>query len=270
VVAAMDMINDGIIAPLDPNAGSVFGGSSGDIFNLGRNSTLTALAVGGTTSATLDLTPYHQNSSATLTTQHSLDPAGNESYSVNFDVRPLMRLPVGVELTSGTEVLQTIDFAPGCASCGQGEFNVTVSTGNQAPSGSYTLAVSDESNAASPTTDTPTLTVGNVVGDFATNLSATGGPAPTFTWSYPVNNTTAYTYQFTMWDASGNVVWQGPAKAGSGFSSTAVSAITWPSDPTGATNSPAGSLTSGATYTWAITTIDSNGNTAQQKATYAP
>jgi hypothetical protein len=260
VVAAMDENNDGFITPLDPDAGSLFGGTSGDIFNLGRNSTLTALTVGGTTTAPLlDLTPYAKNSSATLTTQNNLDPLGNQSYSVNFDVRPLMRLPVGVELTSGLNVLQTIDFAPGCTSCGQGEFNVTVSTANQAPSGSYTLSVFDESITATPTTDTPTLTVSNVVGDFATNLSATGGATPTFTWLYPVNNTTAYTYQFTLWDASGNVVSQVPATTGTGFPSTTPNSIT-----------PSVTLTSGATYTWAITTIDSNGNTAQQKATYQP
>ncbi len=271
VVAAMDQNNDGFLTPLDPDAGSLFGGLSGDIFNLGRNNTLTALTVGGSTTAPLlDLTPYHQNSSATLTTQNNLDPNGVESYSVNFDVRPLMRMPAGVELTSGLNVLQTIDFAPGCATCGQGEFNVTVSTANQAPGGNYTLAVSDESTAAAPVTDTPTLAVSNVVGDFATNLSATGGATPTFTWSYPVNNTSAYTYQFTLWDASGNVIWQVPAKTGTGFSSTAVTVIAWPNDPTGATNPPAGSLTSGHSYTWALTTIDSNGNTAQQKATYIP
>jgi phosphotransferase system IIA component len=259
VVSAMDQNNDGIIAPLNPYAGSAFGGS-GDVFNLGRNSTLTALTVGGTTTAPLlDLTPYQKNSSATLTTQNNLDPVGNESYSVNFDVRPLMRLPVGLALTSGTEVLQPIDFAPGCATCGQGEFNVTVSTANQAPSGSYTLAVSDESTAASPATDTPTLAVSNVVADFATNLLATGGATPTFTWLYPVNNTSAYTYQFTLWDAGGNVISQVPAKAGTGFASTTANSIT-----------PSVTLTSGATYTWAITTIDSNGNTAQQQATYIP
>jgi ABC-type molybdate transport system substrate-binding protein len=164
-----------------------------------------------------------------------------------------------VELTSGTNVLQTIDFAPGCTSCGQGEFNVTVSTANQAPSGSYTLSVFDESTAASPTTDTPTLAVSNVVGDFATNLSATGGATPTFTWLYPVNNTTAYTYQLTLWDANGNVVSQVPATTGTGFPSTTPNSIT-----------PSVTLNSSVTYTWAITTIDSNGNTAQQKATYQP
>jgi len=259
VVAVMDQNNDGFITPLDPNAGSLFGGS-GDIFNLGRNSTLTALTVGGTTTASLlDLTPYQKNSSATMTTQNTLDPTGVQSYSVNFDVKPLMRLPVAVELTSGANVLQTIDLAPGCTSCGQGEFNASVSTGNQAPSGSYTLAISDEANAASPTTDTPALTVSNVVGDFATNLVATGGTTPTFMWLYPVNNTTAYTYQFTLKDASGNVIAQVPAKTGTGFASTTANSIT-----------PSVTLTSGATYTWAITTIDSNGNTAQQQATYKP
>jgi len=253
VVAAMDENNDGFLTPLDPDAGSLFGGTSGDIFNLGRNSTLTALTVGGTpTASLLDLTPYHQNSSTTLTTQNNLDPTGVQSYSVNFDVRPLMRMPAGVELTSGLNVLQTIDFAPGCTTCGQGEFNVTVSTANQAPSGNYTLAVSDESTAASPVTDTPTLAVSAVVVDFATNLSATGGTTPTFTWSYPVNNTSAYTYQFTLLDASGNVISKAPVTT------------------TSASITPSVTLTHGTIYTWAITTIDSNGNTAQQKATYQP
>jgi hypothetical protein len=78
-------------------------------------------------------------------------------------------------------------------------------------------------------------------------------------WLYPVNNTTAYTYQFTLKDASGNVIAQVPAKTGTGFASTTANSIT-----------PSVTLTSGATYTWAITTIDSNGNTAQQQATYKP
>jgi len=270
IVAAMDQNNEGFITPMVPNAGSPYG-QVGDIYNLGRNNTVTPLNVGGTTSpALLDLTPYASNSSATLTTQHNLDPASVESYSLNFDVRSLLRLPVAVELTSGSNVLQPMDFAAGCQTCGQGEFNFTAGMDDQAPAigGSYKLAIADETATIPPTTDTPTLTVSNVVNDFPTGLTASGGAAPTFTWSYPVHTATAYTYRFTLTDASGNVIWQIPAKTGTGFSSTAVSSIAWPTDPTGATNSPLGSLSIGTTYTWSIATIDQYGNTAQQEATY--
>jgi hypothetical protein len=250
IVAAMDQNNAGFITPLDPFAGSPYA-AVGDIYNLGRNTTVTPLNVGGTTSpALLDLTPYASNSSATLTTQHNLDPASVESYSLNFDVRSLLRLPVAVELTSGSNVLQPMDFAPGCQSCGQGEFNFTVGMDDQAPGGSYKLAIADESTAKAPTTDTPTLTVSNVVNTFASPGSASGGGTPTFTWS-PATGSYA-SQQVTVWNASGNVVWQ------SSSLSTSASSVTLTGTP----------LTSG-TYTWGVSTFDTTGDSSTAKATYS-
>jgi hypothetical protein len=123
----------------------------------------------------------------------------------------------------------------------------------------------------------------------ATNLSAPAGDTPTFTWTYPSgDNGSNYIYQFTLWDANGNVIWQipSPTTGSAGFYSGAIvgSWISFGTDPTipaGATsltNPPVNPFTgatlsalSSGTYTWAITTIDPSpstfGNSAQQQAT---
>jgi len=81
------------------------------------------------------------------------------------------------------------------------------------------------------------------------------------------------TLLFKLWDAYGNIIWQIPASnliCGSNGFSSSIMTVTWPTDPTGATNPPSiTSLKSGASYTWAISTIDSNGNIAQMQATFS-
>jgi hypothetical protein len=229
-------------------------------------------------SESLSLDPYNVDITAAVTTQNVgswTDPSGTaqpESYGVTFTVGDMVQLPVAVELTSGPNVIAPMDFAL-CTACGvQGGFNMTLSTGSTQPQAgdTYVLTVTDEKSGK---TDTPSVAVSGVVpsSELATGLSATGGTMPIFTWGYPVSNPTSYTYQFTLWDGNGNVIWQIPATTGTGFSSTAVSSITWGTDPTGATNPPSVSaLTSGQSYVWAITTLDSNGNAAVQKAAYKP
>jgi hypothetical protein len=76
-----------------------------------------------------------------------------------------------------------------------------------------------------------------------------------------------------MNDSNGNPIWQLPgsnATNSSGFSS-AITSITWGTDPTGGGSNPlVGSLTQGTTYLWQITVLDSNGNAAVTQVQYQP
>lgn len=93
----------------------------------------------------------------------------------------------------------------------------------------------------------------------------------TFSWTDPPNAGN-YTYQFTLWDPDGNVLWQIPAanEATGGFSS-AITSIAWGTDPTGANNLPSvPALTPGESYTWSILVQDANGNTAEMPVNFTP
>ena len=273
IFGVFDLDGDGLATPAAPEASPY--SVVGNIYNFNRNTTL--VSISGTTTQSLSLNPYSGDITAAITTQNLgswTDASGTaqpESYSVTFTVNEMVQLPVAVELTSGPNVIAPVDFSL-CAACGvQGGFVMTLSTGSTQPQAgdTYVVTVTDESG----TVDTPSVVVSGVVpaAELATDLNATGGTMPTFTWGYPLINPTNYNYQFTLWDGNGNVIWQIPATAGSGFSSTAVTSIVWGSDPLGGNNLPSvPSLTSGQSYVWAITTLDSNGNAAVQKAAYKP
>ena len=89
---------------------------------------------------------------------------------------------------------------------------------------------------------------------------------PNFSWTDPTN-ADSYSYQFSLWDANGNAIWQIPGSNSllpAFFSS--ITSVPWSTatDPTGDANPPSlNSLTSGSTYTWAVRALDANGNSAQ-------
>jgi hypothetical protein len=265
--AGSDQDNDGLFTPADPYAGSVTA-TTGDIFNLGRDNAA-AVAINAATSISTDLTPYVNDTNATLVTTSTgpwLDPnsvAQPQTYGLNFDVLPAVQLPVEVQLqTPSPNVNSLTDFA-NCLTCStHGEFNMNLSTHSVVPNvgDSYSLVITDEQTGV---TDTPTLAVSGVNTAFASALSSSGGATPTFSWGNSANLPT----QFLLTDASGNVIWKIPAQSGTSFSS-AITSITWPTDPTGANNPPSGTLTSGTKYVFSITTVDSNGNLATQKLTF--
>ena len=110
---------------------------------------------------------------------------------------------------------------------------------------------------------------------FATDLSpsATSDTSltPTFTWTVPANPDD-YQYQFYLTDNQGNTIWQIPGNNSNSYGFTsAITSITWGTDPTGGNNTPAVSaLTHGVTYTWHIQVIDANGNSTEQRTYYKP
>jgi hypothetical protein len=163
-----------------------------------------------------------------------------------------------------------------CSNCGSQVFNFSLDIGPAVPNIGDTYALQFLDAVGIDTSFfTVDAVVSGLVNSFPANLSPTTGvsssTAPTFSWTAAPDGA-SYSYQFTLWDSNGNVLWQIPA-AGSqsnGFSS-AITSIAWGTDPTGAANPPSvPSLTAGETYTWSIQVEDSNGNTAEMPLSYQP
>jgi hypothetical protein len=269
--ASMDNDNNGVITPANPTPQQISPAGPPDISTTGQNSN--PILITGNTTISLDLTPFAVNSSAAVTTQHTQVIAnGNtqSSYDLIFDILPLMNMPVKVTLLSGPNVISPTDFAL-CTTCGyKSEFNVPLSTYGARPQvgDTYVFQVSYDPRSQVPP-DQLIVTVTGVSDAFVTGASPVGAApsdTPTFSWTDP-GNAGNYLYQFALWDSSGNVIWQIPAVDSilSGFSSS-ITSIQWSTttDPTGASNPPSvTSLSSGSTYTWAVRSLDSNGNAAQ-------
>ena len=244
---------------------------SGDINDMNASG---AMAIAGNTTLNLTLPSDTQ----TVTTEHLRLPNQNgwaDSYGLNFNIGTANILPWRVSLLSGPNVLAPIDIGE-CSECGSQPFNFSLDIGPAVPNAgdTYTLQFLDP-NAVTSAFSTGNAAVSGVVNSFPSNLSPASGTSssttPTFSWADPPDGA-GYTYQFTLWDSSGNVLWQIPAAGSqsSGFSS-AITSIAWGTDPTGAGNPPAvASLTAGETYTWSIQVIDSYGNTAEMPVSYQP
>lgn len=262
--------NYAIFALIDQNKDGM--PDSGDINDMNGNA---VMAINGNT--TVNLTMPAANT-ATVTTEHLRLPDQNgwaDSFALNFDVGVADFLPWQVSLVSGPNVLVPIDIGE-CGNCGSQVFNFSLDIGPAVPNAgdTYSLQLSDSIGLNSGVL-TADATVSGVVNSFPANLSPTTGVSssttPTFAWADAPDGA-SYTYQFTLWDSTGNPIWQIPAanSQSSGFSS-AITSIAWGADPTGATNPPAvPSLTAGETYTWSIQVEDGNGNTAEMPVSYQP
>jgi hypothetical protein len=272
--AFVDINEDGLITPEGKNAAHVDFGP--DIYNINQN--VAPVSVTTSSVQNIDLTPAVENGLATVRTQsvQSMDQGGNltsQSYNLIFDVHAQRDLPVEVELQgltplmgyTGPDVLQPLNLAV-CTSCyspselgAQNDFNLTVSTAGMPPriGDTYNLLVT-YLNQTNEVTLSPAVT--GVSSAFATGLTVTASSTPTFTWTYPAN-ASSYTYQFTLTDATGKVLWQVPAAnaMSNSFSSSVSASIVLGTDPLGGTNTGPSSLAAG-TYQWSISAIDSNGN----------
>jgi hypothetical protein len=273
IFAMLDQDGDGFITPSNPSQAINNLSSVGDVYNTNaQNPTLVTIV--GNTTQDVDLTPFVNNSSSALATQHvrATNLSGStqqESYNLNFLITPLVSLPTKVTLLSGPNVVAPADFSI-CTTCGEeSEFNIPLSTNGVRPQvgDSYVLQISYSDTTLAP--DVVTLTVTGVSDNFATNLSPTGSApsdTPTFSWVDPAN-AGSYMYRFLLSDSIGNTVWQIPDQGSFlNFFSSSITSVPWSTtaDPTGAKNPPSvASLTSGATYTWSITIRDSNGNSTK-------
>jgi large repetitive protein len=269
LVAVLDQNNDGIA-----DAGDVqdLTGSSG---NPG-----VALTIGGNTTSE-DLTLSGSGSVASVATV-ATNAAGNtfpNTYSLNFSVNQLDKLPVKVQLASGPNVATPTDVALCLASnCGKG-FQIGLNTFTTSPvaGDTYTFNVTYSDG----TTGTLTAQVSAVLSAFATNLSPTTGigtsTQPTFSWTDPAN-AAGYTYNFVLNSPAG-MIWSIPGNNSNttgnnsntnGFSST-ITSIPWNTDPSGNDSLPSvSSLSTGTVYTWQINVIDSNNNQAITQVQYQP
>jgi hypothetical protein len=233
---------------------------------------------GPSSTENLDLTPESVNSVAKIRTNvyKTITANGtNTGYNLGFNVYGQLKLPVAVQLVSGTNpnVVMPSDIATGgFYSNDIDSFSYWPNFNGNAPQvgDSYSLKVT----YSDATSETLTATVGAVLDAFATNLSpqqvSNASITPNFSWSYPTG-ASSYLFGFQLWDSSGTTIWQIPTKHSSadGFSSTISPAITWGVDPTSSGDTPSViSLNSGSTYNWAITTYDTNGDSAQVQVSF--
>lgn len=298
--------NYGIVTFLDQNNVGQINGSGviGD-----ANDTITdTLTISGGSQNVGNFNLPTAGSYAVVGTQYSSNtcqgcsPATTTSYSLNFDVEGLDKLPVAVTL-AGASNLNVLNNAGTvaldmsiCNDCGnaQFEYSITLLGGTPNVGDTYTFDVTySDSTVSSPDTGTVTGTVtgwnggSTVVGasDLPTNLSP--GPTsnssntePTFTWTWPTAAITASDdYQFYLSPesgCSGNCdIWDIPGNNSNsnGFTyaqdqgspyggTTTTGSLTWGNDPSGSGSSPTGPLTPTDTYNWQISVRDGNKNAA--------
>ena len=262
----VDQNNDGMVDP-------------GDIDNVNGNGPQSSVTIPNTGPVTEPpLTLPSGNSIAALTTAKTVgtNQGGTyTSYSINFTVSGVVKLPVAVALVSATnpDVVLPVDIGE-CTNCGNGNgqfsyySNLTGYTPNVGDSYGLQVTYSDGTQETLP------VTVGTVLSAAASNLApnlttSNVSLTPTFTWTDPANAAN-YTYSFTLWDQNGNQIWQIPGNNSNsnGFSS-AITSITWPNDPTGGGSTPSvPSLSSNGTYMWQIQVADSSGNVTQTQASF--
>ncbi len=260
----IDQNNDGIV-------------DSGDITNVTAKQPGTVAITGN---STMNLTLPNAASTAVISTTYWQQTNGSNTstgYNINLNVREGNKLPVAVQLTSGPNVISPLDLSV-CTDCGTPQFQYYVSMDGATPSvgDAYVFHVTYKDGT---TEDLTALVTGwngtsTIVGagNLATNLSpsGTGSTTPTFTWTDPPG-ASSYIYQFYLWGNMGNTIWQIPGQNSdsSGFDSS-ITSITWGTDPTDASNTPSGSLSSGTTYSWQIQIQDSAGNQAQTQVYFTP
>jgi hypothetical protein len=223
------------------------------------------------------------NTVITVTTQNSkvTNPVTTfTNYGIYFDLRYSNNEPVAVQLLSGPNIVTPVDIAR-CSTCGAVQFQYGNGVPGSGPSvgDTYTFNIT----YIDGTSEQLTGTVATLLSAYATALipqQTTFGVSttPTFSWNYPTN-ASSYTYQLSLWDNSGNQIWQIPSSStkSSGFTSTQIpstsggTGISWGVDPTNSSNKPTiTTLTSGTTYNWSVETIDANGNTASRQIWFTP
>jgi hypothetical protein len=233
---------------------------------------------GPTTTENLDLTPESVNSVATVRTNvnKTITSSGTDtSYNVGFNVYGALKLPVAVQLVSGTNpnVVMPSDIATG-GFYGNNidSFSFWPNFNGNAPQvgDSYSLKVT----YSDATSETLTAAVGTVLNAFATNLSPQGSGVsitPNFSWVYPANASN-YNYEFQLSEGNnGSEIWQIPTQHSktNGFSSSISPAITWGVDPTNSGDTPSvPSLDSISTYNWSIIASDTYGNGASVQVSF--
>jgi hypothetical protein len=275
---------------LDQNNNFIINGP-GEVSNTGGGNDQTVVSISGNT--TEDLTLPSANSTAKVTTQYtsSTSPSGSSTgYTLSFDVRAGIKLPVAVTLTSGPNMINPVDLGNLCSGCGSIQFQLYSSIGGAVPlmSDPYVFKVtySDGSTDTNVTAAvTGVLTASQLATNLAPAVSSSTSTTPTFTWTYPAN-ASSYVYSFYLCCSSTGDIWDIPGNNGNSngftvaedtggiFGGTATTgSIPWNTDPSGSGSSPSVTSLDGSgatTYTWTIQVQDSNGNQADAQVYYIP
>ena len=259
---------------LDQNNSGMFAGA-GQVSNTNSGGSQTVVINGNLTNENLTLPSGSSVTSVETQSLEQINQNGtNFYYSIGFNVSGLVKIPVGVELTTGPTpgVTIPVDFSSGAFYGNPDQFSYWAGLNGAVPhvGDTYSMNVTYSDGTAG----NPSVAVGAVLNAFATNLSPspqeTGvSTTPTFSWTDPAN-ASSYVYQFQLWDQYGNQIWQIPGNNSNshGFSSS-ITSITWGIDPTGSGSLPnVSSLNGSSTYYWQITASDVNGNSAQVQVNF--
>lgn len=265
-VAVVQNYNDGFIGP-------------GDFTNV-RNNGYSIVDIAGPKTG-MDLTLPAENSTVFPTTRYmkwSNPAATGASYGIGLELVGQNGIPNAVELVSGSNILYPFDIGR-CFTCGNIQFQYNspmFPTPPMAPFSGGTYSLSVIYDGAKP--ETKTASIPGLFTDVATALMPQQNigvsSTPTFSWNYPASDTGSYLYRFALSDENGAVIWLVPGANSntSGFTQAQIpstsggSGIPWGADPTDPANTPSvPALTSGATYTWSIATMDVKGNTATRQ-----
>jgi hypothetical protein len=268
---------------------------AGDVTDTRNNGNSSGITVSGSTMSVNDNSLPATNTTVTVQTQYSSCGTNCSNYNLNLQVNEANKLPVGVTLYSGPNLLNPVDMSQ-CSSCGgSAEFGFSASlpggTPNVGDTYNFTVTYSDGSvdQGSAGTVNGKVTAFGSTgavasANDAPTNLSPSGASStsttPNFTWIFP-SSPSNYTYSFNLMqnNCSSNCnIWQIPGQNsnsnGFTYAETETGAttgqITWGTDPTGASNPPSGALITGDSYYWSISVQDTNGNQAQTSVNYIP
>jgi len=259
---------------------------AGDVTNTDNNNAAPVVVTGNVTG--LSETLPDVNSSVTVQTQYNQNSYWNgtasetsTNYNLNFNLRGANKLPVAVQLVSASNpnVIAPVDISNLCQGCGSTQFQLDANISSDVPvvNDSYTFNVSYSDGSTGVVIGKVTSVLG--VSALATNLEPqqtdSTSTTPTFTWTYP-SSPGSYTYQFWVCCNTNGTIWSIPNSnsnsSANSFTNTQIpGSLVWGVDPTDNTNAPnVSNLTVGTQYNWAIRSLDSNGNSAQNSVWYKP
>jgi len=207
-----------------------------------------------------------------------ITPSG---YYLEFEVLPVNKMPVAVQLIAGPNVVTPMDLGSYCQGCPQ--FFNAVDLDRATPKlddfYAYHVTFSDGSDmylGAQPFSwaDTGTMTgPGSAVSNMTPVGNVPGQTQPTFSWTYPANTSRIhYTFDVCCGDI-GNI-WDVPSYSSDslGFTASDIPApLVWGVDPMDTRNLPIPSiLIPGHSYSWEINAIDTVGNSVSSQAVFIP
>jgi hypothetical protein len=262
--AIIDQNNNGLIDP-------------GDITNTNSNDGPPSVTISG--NATENVTIPSANSTVTVKTQFSQNSNGSggdsSNFTLNLEVRQGSKLPVAVTLESGPNLINPVDLEVCGSDCGTPQFDYYASIGSNTPKvgDSYGFKVT-YSDGTTETVSGPVTGVLDVSA-LATLISPTGAginDKPSFDWTYPSSNASSYTYQFWLCCGSNGDVWNIPGNhsQSNGFTNSQITPpLVWGVDPIDANNTPSPtSLSAGGSFSWAVESDDSYGNSARAQVNF--